>query len=241
MKTKQPNDSENYENDELENVSENVETEDNPIKKYATYVGIAVAGIIAIVGIFYYYSYTSERNAEVSATALSRIRPYFEQGQYLKAIHGGDSVAAVRGESVPGLVEIADNYKSTTSGKLAALLAGEAFLQLTDYNNAKTYFNMATSAKSDVVKVGAYGGLGVCYEYEENYKEAIKQYERASQIAEVPSMKGRYMLYAALCYEKIGDAKKAEEIFRDLVNDRDFLEFANIAKNGLIRLGTIIE
>jgi len=237
MKTKQPNENEIYENDELENV----ETEDNPIKRYSAYAGIGLAVVIALIGIFYYYSYTSVKNAEKAATALSRIRPYFEQGEFSRALHGRDSVPAVRGESVPGLVDIVDSYGSTVSGRLAAMFAGEAFLNLNDYENANTYFTKATGSKSDLVKVGAFAGLGICYEKEENYKEAIKQYERASQLAEVPSMKGRYILYSALCYEKLGENQKAEELFRDLVNDRDYLEFANIAKSGLIRLGTIIE
>lgn len=239
MKDKLTNDGGQLENEGFVAVSQ--EAEVNVIAKYGKLVGIAVVAILAIVGAFYYFSYTNTKNLEESATALSRIRPYFEQGEWQKALVGGDSVPMVRGEKVMGLKEIADQYGSTPSGKLASLLAGESLINLKKATEARVYFEKATDSESEVVKKGGYAGMGVCYENENNLAEAVKQYEKAAELSLEPSSKARFMFYSALCYERMGENSKAEPLLLDLVGNKDYLEFANLANAALVRIGTKIE
>ncbi len=241
MKEKLPNDKEQLEKDELEATAIEPKKAANIFSKHGKLIAIVAAVVVVAVGIFYYFSYTSKKNEEESASALSRIRMYFDQEMYSQALAGGDSVALVRGEKVLGLKEIADEYGSTASGKFASLLAGECYLQLGKVADAKKYFEKASTAKSEIIEKGGYAGLAVCSEKENNYQEAAKNYEKAYSAAMDASAKGRYMLYAALCYSKIGDKDKAIALLTDLVKDKDFSEFANPAKAELARLGTIIE
>lgn len=241
MKEKLPNDLENLENDEIGTLASGSNEEANVISKYGKLIIIASVVIVAIIGGIYYFSYTSEKNQEAAATALSRIKMYFDQEMYSKALAGGDSVPQVRGEKVLGLKEIADEYGSTPSGKFAALLAGESYLQLNQFADAKKYFEIASGADSEILEKGGYAGLGVCFEKENNYQEAVKNYEKAFAKATDASSKGRYMLYAAMCYAKLGDKEKAIALFTDIVKDKELGEFANPAKAELVRLGTIIE
>jgi hypothetical protein len=49
------------------------------------------------------------------------------------------------------------------------------------------------------------------------------------------------MLQAALCYEKAGKADDAIRLYRSLLAEFEFSEYAADAKAGLARLGTVIE
>lgn len=232
---------ENLENDEFEVVEEENAGEANFLTKYGKLLIIGAAIIVVALGSFYYFSYTNEKAMEESSVALSRVRPYFDQGEFAKALAGGDVLPPVLGKKVLGLKEIANKYGSQPAGQLAALLAGEALVNLEKYSEAVKYFETASDSESDVVKKGAYAGLGVCFEADNKLEKAVENYEKAVEFALEPGSKARYMFYSGLCYEKMGTKDKAEQIYRELVNDRDYLEFANMAKAGLVRLGTVIE
>ncbi len=241
MKEKLPKDLNDFEAGDEVIITDAEGSHENAIMKYGKLILIATVIIIVIVGVFYYFSYTNQKNITESATALSRVMSYFEQGEYSRALVGGDSVPMVRGEKVMGLKEIADEYGSTPSGKLAALMAGESLVNLNRIGEAKNYFELATDSKSEVVIKGGYAGLGLCYEKENNLAEAVQQYEIASEHSVDSGSKARYMFYAALCYERMGEKSKAEKILLELVNNRDYLEFETMANAALVRLGTKIE
>ncbi|MFN3306516.1 MAG: tetratricopeptide repeat protein [Candidatus Kapaibacteriota bacterium] len=152
----------------------------------------------------------------------------------------GDKTRKVRGEDVIGLVDIVREFKGVPQTYVAALYAGNCYLQLERYRDAMEYFKIAMDSKSNIVLEGASSGLGVCYESLGNYTEAAKYYELASSYALPVAVKDRYMYFQALCLEKIGEKAKAEKLYRTIIGDNQS-EFVGLAKSGLIRLGTIIE
>ncbi len=201
-------------------------------------VGIIV--IVALVFVIRYFVSKSEEEAENKASvAISRILPYLDVADYQNALYG-DKTKKVRGESVIGLIEIVKNYKGTPQGKVAALYAGNCLLQLNKYTEALEYFKIALDSKSSIALEGASAGLAVTYENLKNYSEAGKYYEVASTYALPTGVKNRYMYFAALCYEKMGEKAKAEKLFRQIIGDNQS-EFVGLSKAGLVRLGIIIE
>ncbi len=227
--------------DELENQVQGEGGEVNFIQKYGKLIAIAAVAVVAIVAVAYYFTYTSNKNKEEAALALSRIRPYFDREEYARALFGGDSVPTVRGEKVLGLIQIVEEYSSTPSGRIAALLAGEAYLALDNISEARKYFEIAAKANSDEVAKGGYAGLAVCSEKNDNLSDAAKIYEKAAELAIDPTSKGRYLLFAGICYARMNEKDRAIEHLTMVAKNRDFAEFANAAKIELARLGTIIE
>jgi len=108
-------------------------------------------------------------------------------------------------------------------------------------SEAQKFFEIAVDSKSNIIKTGANAGLGICSENSGNLKEAASFYEKAATTAGDDNTKFKFLFYAGLCYEKNGDAQKSEQLYRDIIGENQFSEFANQAKSGLIRLGTIIE
>lgn len=213
------------------------------VEKNRKLINISSVGIIVIVVLVFvvrYFVSKSEEEAESKASvAISRILPYLDVADYQHALYG-DKTKKVRGENVIGLIEIVKNYKGTPQGKVAALYAGNCLLQLGKYTEALEYFKIALDSKSSIALEGASAGLAVTYESLRNYPEAAKYYELASTYALPTGVKNRYMYFAALCYEKIGEKAKAEKLFRQIIGDNQS-EFVGLSKAGLVRLGIIIE
>lgn len=241
MSDKLNNEMEEFENEELEKQVQQTSESENFLQRYGKLIAIAAVAVIAIIAIAYYFTYTSNKNKEEASLALSRIRIYFDKEEYAKALYGGDSIPEVRGEKVMGLIKIVEEYSSTPAGKIAALLAGDAFLTMDKIADAKKYFEIASDAKSDDVAKGGYAGLAVCFEKENNLSKAAEYYEKASELSIESSAKGRYMLFAGICYAKMGEKEKAIKHLTMVAKNKDFAEFENAAKIELARLGTIIE
>ncbi|MCX7879897.1 MAG: tetratricopeptide repeat protein [Ignavibacteria bacterium] len=204
---------------------------------------IAAGSLIAIVLVILVYRYfasKSELEAENKASvAISRILPYLENADYERALNG-DKTKQIRGEEVIGLVQIVNLYKGVPPANVAALYAGNCYLQIDQPQKAIEYFKIALESKSNIVLEGACAGLGVAYETLGNYSEAEKYYEMASSYALPVVVKDRYMFFQGLCLEKLGKKEKAEKLYRTIIGNNQS-EFVGLAKAGLVRLGIIIE
>lgn len=200
---------------------------------------VVIALVIIVFVVRYFVSKAEVEKERKASVAISRVLPYIDNAEYEMALKGNKNVK-VRGEELIGLVDIVKKYKGVPQSYVAAVYAGNCYLQLEKYRDAIEYFKIALDSKSGIVLEGASSGLGVCYESLGNYIEAAKYYEMATNYALPVGVKDRYMYFQALCLEKVGDKKKAEKLYRTIIGNNQS-EFVGPAKSALIRLGTIIE
>jgi len=200
------------------------------------------AGAVAVVGIavFVYGRISHQQRVEEAATLLARVYSYYDNGEYERALYG-DTTKTIRGEPIRGLLEIVRQYGDTGPGKVAAFYAGSAFLLLGDFQKARPYFERAAEAEAPLVRVGAYAGLAACTEEEGRLAEAARLYEKAATLGAPIGMAERYRFFAAYCYELSGNAQKAAQLYRQILLENEFSDFANEAKAGLARLGITFE
>lgn len=230
---------------ESEETEEQIEqTTENPSANFfSTTLGkiaiVVVLLIVTVSGVIYWQSQQKE-NAQKASLALSRIRTYFESGDYQRALNG-DPGAQIRGESIQGLTAIVSEYGSTASGKTAAYYAGIAYVNLKNYSEATAMFEKASGSESDVVKAGASAGLAVIAEHSNNFASASEQYMKASSLAQDDVSKARFLYFSAICLEKISKKEEAISQFKEVVNKYGQTEYAGDSKAGLVRLGTIID
>lgn len=230
--------------EELDLQSDNSTGSESKIQKFIlenkTLLIIGAAIIVAVVGLFIYIQSTNEKNSLQASIALGRILPYYENDSLRLALEG-DPRVKVMGEDVIGLKAIVEKYDGTSQGKIAALFAGNALMSLERYDEARKYFDIAEGAKAEMVKMGALAGLGAYEEHKKNYSKAAELYEKAAELSMETNAKFRYLYYAGMVYEKSGDKKKSEELYRMIIEEGQSSEFAGNAKSGLTRLGMIIE
>lgn len=217
-----------------------VELNQNFVEKYRNIIiGISV-GIIVIVAGLYFYRNQQQEKSKQSAVALTRISGYYENDLYEKALNG-DPDSTVRGEKIIGLLDIVNKFGGTSQASVAALYAGNCYINMQDYESAKKYFEKARSSESQIVKLGAMSGLGIIAEKNQDYQSAAKFYSDAAEISSDENTKSRYKFYSALSYEKQGESEKAIEIYREIVDKSATSEFADLSKNGIARIGMKIE
>ncbi len=210
------------------------------LKKYKNQVIIGVVAVVVIVLLSVFLFNSNTKKSEEASLLLSRILPYYEQGAYDVSLNG-DKKIDVRGQSLKGLIYIVNEYKSTEAGKLAALYTGSALVNLHKYQEATEYFDIAMDNASKVVKQGASAGMGQIKEYEKNYKEASDYYLKASDFAIDNEIKAQYTLYSAICLEKAQDKNNAEKQYKIVLNLAPNSEYSEFAKEGLTRLGIVID
>ncbi|MDT3739736.1 MAG: tetratricopeptide repeat protein [Candidatus Kapabacteria bacterium] len=196
--------------------------------------------VIIIIGITIFLKNKSENDSARASVLLTRVMEYYEKSEFDKALNG-DPTRTYMGEQVKGLKYIADEFGNTDQGKIAALYAANAFLNTNKKAEAKKYFEIAEGSPADVVKQGAHAGIAAGLELDGKYAEAAKHYLEASELADEDNIISRYKFYAGLCFEKSGDKKQAESLYKEIIKLNEMGEFSSLAKAGLTRIGTIIE
>lgn len=226
----------NEEDNKILKIQELVQSKGKKILTIALIVIIAIgAGVIIKINI----DKGNREHSENASHALSRIIPYYQQSEYQKALYG-DSAKTIRNEKIIGLVEIVKQFEDTPSGKIAALYAGDCFAGMDNYKEAEKYFEIAMSAESELVLMGANAGMGACSETKNDYKTAVKYYEAAAEKAIATDVKNRYQFYAALCSEEIKDFDKAAQLFNEIISENKS-QFVGYSKAGLTRIGRTVE
>jgi tetratricopeptide (TPR) repeat protein len=207
--------------------------------RWQFFVGVLVGVAVVIGGYFFYDAQQQELNME-GLTHLSRVRGAYDMGAYEQALTG-KGLPPMGTEAVKGLVAISDEYEGTPSGEQAALMAGNAYVNLGKASEAQTQFERAAGSSSTLVQVGAKQGLAAVSELQKNFAEAASQYEEAAGLAEKSGFEDQILYRAAVCYEEAKNTNKAIEIYRLIAKKFEMSEVAASAKSGLARLGTAID
>lgn len=202
-------------------------------------VGIIGACVLIVAGYFYYDYQQQELNLE-GLTHLSRVRNVYDMGAYDQALTG-KGLPPVGTEAVKGLVAISDEYEGTPAGEQAALMAGNAYVNLGKASEAAQQFERAAGSSSKLVQVGAKQGLASVQELQKNFAEAATMYEEAATLADKTGLEDQILYRAAACYEEAKNNNKASELYRLVVKKFEMSEVSASAKSGLARLGTAID
>ena len=170
----------------------------------------------------------------------SRVRLAYDMGQFDMALTG-NGIPPMDGQPVKGLVAISDEYSGTSAGELAALMAGNAYVNLGKTSEAQVQFDKAASSDALIVQVGALQGLAAVSELQKNFSEAAVKYEEAAVKAKETGLEEQSYVNAAACYEEAKNNEKAIELYRMIAKKFEMSEAAATAKAGLARLGTTID
>lgn len=208
-------------------------------KQWKVVAGVVGAVVVIVAGYFYMDYQNNELNIE-GLTHLSRVRMAYDMGQYELALTA-QGLPPMDGQPVKGLVAISDEYSGTPAGEQAALMAGNAYVNLGKAAEASAQFEKAASSGSVVIQVGAMQGLAATMELNKNFAEAASKYEEAAKLADDSGLEEQCYLSAAACYEEAKNNEKAKELYRIIVKRFEMSEVAASAKSGLARLGTAID
>lgn len=170
--------------------------------------GIATALIIAIV--FYYNNLNA--NNEASSTELSKLTTFIDANDYSKAING------VPEKNIRGLISIVENDGSSNSGNLAKFYLANAYYATGKFTEAIDLYE-DTDLDGDILEASRLSGIAASFEALNNFEQAAKYFEKSATLDKNNPSSANNFLNAGIMYGKIGEKKRAANIFERIKKD----------------------
>jgi tetratricopeptide (TPR) repeat protein len=181
------------------------------LQKYQNYL---IGGGVVVVGVILFFVLQNRNNASADLEAQGEMinaTVFYEQDSFAKAIAGDGQVI--------GFETIVDDYSGTPSGNLMNYYIGTAYLGMGNLDQAITYLE-EYSVGDDMVSAAALAALASAYEQQNEFAEAAKKYEAASQTPEENQFSTPYyLMHAARNHESAGDNEAALAIYKRIRTD----------------------
>lgn len=179
---------------------------------------INIAGIALIViaaGIWYYFNQYVPQKEQDAQEALFMAERYFKQDSLDKALNG-DGINL-------GMKDIADEYGSSKSGKLATYYAGRILLSKGQFEDALDYFE-DVSFDDEFIAAQVITLQGDCYSELGNYGEAGDYYMKAANKRANKLTTPIALKKAAEAFEEANQMEDAIEALERL--EEEYFEFS---------------
>ena len=195
----------------LENVQEALNTTSVWIEANQNKLTWAITAIVVVVlGVIALNTYVLKPKAAEASNENAKAVVYFAQGNYEVALNGNDAECI-------GFEAIANEYKCSQPGKLAALYAGICYYQLGDYAAAAEYL-AKFSAKDLNIEPAAAQLLGDAYVQMEDYAKAAKAFGAAAKSGNelIAPMSLKKLGFVQM---ELGNNAAAKKAFETIKND----------------------
>lgn len=195
----------------LENVQEALNTTSVWIEANQNKLTWAITAIVVVVlGVIALNTYVLKPKAAEASNENAKAVVYFAQGNYEVALNGNDAECI-------GFEAIANEYKCSQPGKLAALYAGICYYQLGDYAAAAEYL-AKFSAKDLNIEPAAAQLLGDAYVQMEDYAKAAKAFNAAAKSGNelIAPMSLKKLGFVQI---ELGNNAAAKKAFETIKND----------------------
>lgn len=195
--------------DELDKVNAALSSSEQFIQQYQKPILLGLLAIViivsAIIGVRHFYVLPRENKAQAE---MYKGVFYFEKDSFQLALQGN-------GADFIGFKAIADEYSSTKAGNLAAAYSGLSLYNLGKYDEAITYLKNF-DADEEFISPAIIGTIGDCYVNMDKYEDSVGYFERAAKKADNDMLSPIYLKKAATVYEKLGNKKKALEMYQKI-------------------------
>ena len=195
--------------DELDKVNAALSSSEQFVQQYQKPILLGLLAIViivsAIIGVRHFYVLPRENKAQAE---MYKGVFYFEKDSFQLALQGN-------GADFIGFKAIADEYSSTKAGNLAAAYSGLSLYNLGKYDEAITYLKNF-DADEEFISPAIIGTIGDCYVNMDKYEEGVGYFERAAKKADNDMLSPIYLKKAATVYEKLGNKKKALEMYQKI-------------------------
>jgi tetratricopeptide (TPR) repeat protein len=175
-------------------------------------VGFAAVVLLGYLG---YVKFIAQPKADVAMNEM-----FTAQKHYNDAVNGTEKDSlynlALNGTGGKfGLLDIIEEYGSTSAGNLANYYAGMAYLNTNDYQNAIKYLgNFSTG--NEVTGSVAKGAIGDAFAQLNQPKNALEYYEKAVATINDEFTTPMYLFKAANMAMKLGETEKALKYYKQI-------------------------
>lgn len=177
-------------------------------------IGLVVVAI-AVIGFFAYTKLLVAPQAQEAQSNIWQAQMYFEQDSLDLALNG-DGLNM-------GFEQIAEEYGSTNTGKLAHYYTGIIYRNQGDYAAALDHFKAATSLDDNAISVLAMGNIGDMHAELGELAQAAEWMEKTAKKAASTDSKDftapMYLYKAAVLNQELQDYAKAKALLDEIISD----------------------
>lgn len=181
---------------------------------------VIVAAIALALVIFGVVKMAQNRNLKANQEMFAA-EQYFAQGDFEKALNGDGQHA--------GLLEVADQYSCTKSGKRACYEAGLCYLHMGNFDEAMSFLKKY-NGKDAITSVQCEIAMGDVEFERANYDAAIKHYDAAIKASDDDMLTPTALHKAGFAYQMKGDNAKALDYYNKVKQYPQSAEFSIIDK-----------
>jgi len=185
------------------------ESEDFVRRNRNLLLGVLVAVVAVVAGVFGYNYWRTEQNTQAQ-NAMFKAVDYWEADSLNKALKGDGKR--------PGLTKVASEYSGTKAGNLANFYAGVAALKEGKYQDAYNYLDKF-SADDYLVQSRAYSLMGDAKLELNQPKEAAELYGKAADHKANEQFSPGYLLKQGIALEAAKDNAGAIKAYDRILND----------------------
>jgi tetratricopeptide (TPR) repeat protein len=169
---------------------------------HLTYIGLGVLLLAAIIVALVLWRQHQAASEDMAFTLLGRGIALYQQEEK-------------REEALPLFTELINDYPGTTAGKVALLYRGRSYMLQQDYDQAIEDFTLFLKRSSQpFLRVIALNALGNSYSAKGEYQQAIDNFQRVIASGD-EWLKPYVLLQMGMCWEKLGEKKKAVEAYQE--------------------------
>ncbi|HEU5145451.1 MAG TPA: tetratricopeptide repeat protein [Chryseosolibacter sp.] len=172
-------------------------------------ISVLVAIVLIVGGYFGFQYYKDNQEAEAQREMFQAVY-YFEADSLDLALNGdGNNL---------GFLDIVDEYGITDAADLANYYAGAAFLKQGKFEVARMYLEDFKS-NDLLIQARAYSLIGDSYMEEGAFEDAARFYDKAANYKPNKYFSPRYLMKAALAFEKNNEEEKAIAAYDKIINE----------------------
>jgi tetratricopeptide (TPR) repeat protein len=204
-------------------------------KNWKLLTTVVVAILVVAGGIYSWYQFYQVPQGQKAGDAMFVAQQLFAEGDYATALNGdGNNL---------GFAEVADSYKSTPQGRLAAHYAGICYLKEGDPDAALDYlsrYKATKGAPNGLVNAQNEGLKGDIYVDKDDLASAVTHYRRAVEVSDNALTAPTYLKKMGLVLEAQGNYAEAVKAYRRIADDystsleaRDIEKYVSAAEQKL--------
>jgi len=195
---------------------------------HITYILLGLLLVAAIVVAFFLWRQHQTASEEMAFTLLGKGIALYEQ-------------EGTRDQGLPVFSELIKEYPRTKPGKVALLYRGRGYMLQQDYDHAIADFDLFLKRSSEpFLRAIALNALGNSYWAKGEYQRAIDCFQRVIASGD-EWLKPYVLLQIGMCWEKLGDKKKAIDAYQESFKLLPSSPWGTVAKTRLKKLGGKIE
>jgi tetratricopeptide (TPR) repeat protein len=195
---------------------------------HITYIVLGVLLVVAVIVASFFWRQHQAAREEMAFTLLGKgITLYEQEGK--------------REQALPIFAELIKDYPATRPGKVALLYRGRSYMLQQDYDHAIEDFDLFLKRSSEpFLRTIALNALGNSYWAKGKYQKAIDCFQQIIASGD-EWLKPYVYLQMGMCWEKLGDRKKAIEAYQESFKLLPSSPWGIVAKTRLTKLGGKIE